>query len=158
MNEEEKVLLVAPSTLKKSIFKTETWTVIVTNKRLLFAKYSQEVFNKEVKERREEAKAEGRNKLGQFFAQASASFTWYTRYNNLPPDEVLKENPENYYLSPQDVINYQLLKGKVYRDSDDITKQDPHQLVINSNRGKFVFTTTSDYGKLQDALNTLFHS
>lgn len=37
MNEEkEKVLLVAPSTLKKSIFKTETWTIIVTNKRLLF--------------------------------------------------------------------------------------------------------------------------
>jgi len=108
MDEEEKVLLVAPSTLKKSIFKTETWTIIVTNKRLLFAKYSQEVFNKEVKERREEAKAEGRNKLGQFFAQASASFTWYTRYNNLPPDEVLKENPETiiFHLKTLSTTSY----------------------------------------------------
>jgi len=158
MEEKETILCLAPSTIKKSMFKTETWTIIITNKRFVFAKYTPDIISKEAKERREEAKVQGKNRFGQFLAQASASFSWYTRYNDMTPEEVLKECAENYYLTPKDIINYQLKKGRVYKDEDDVTRDDPHQLVLNTNRGKLVFTTVANYTDLQDALNLLFHS
>lgn len=155
---EEKILFVAPSSLKKSLFKTEAWTIVITVKRLVFAKYTQEVIKKEAMERKEEAKEQGRSKLGQFFAQASASFTWYKRYYELPIEETIKEHPENYYLVPQDIINYQVKEGRTFRDDDGINQKNPNELILNTNKGKMVFTTSSDFKQLRDALNTLFHS
>lgn len=155
---DERILFVAPSSLKKGFLKVEAWTIIITDKRLVFAKYSPEIIKKEAMERREEAKDQGRSKLGQFFAQASASFTWYKRYYDLPIEETLKEHSENYYLVPQDVINYQIKEGRTYRDEDDINKKNPNELILNTNKGKMIFATDADFKQLRDALNTLFHS
>ncbi len=155
---EERVLFVAPSSLKKSLFKTESWTIIITDKRLVFAKYTPDIIKKEAMERKESAKEEGRSKIGQFFAQASASFTWYKRYYEMTVDEALKENAENFFLVPQDVINYQVKEGRTFTDSDGQVDKNPNELILNTNKGKMVFVTKSDFRQLRDSLNALFHN
>lgn len=155
---EERILFVAPSSLKKSIFRTESWTIVITDKRLIFAKYTPEVVKKEAMERKEEAKEQGRSKLGQFFAQASASFTWYKRYYDMSPEEILKEYQENYFLVTQDIINYQVKEGRFSVDEDGQREQNPHEIILNTDRGKFVFTTNADITQLKESMNTLFHS
>jgi len=80
--------------------------------KVCFAKYTPDIISKEAKERREEAKVQGKNRFGQFLAQASASFSWYTRYNDMTPEEVLKECAENYYLYSKRQSSITSEKGK----------------------------------------------
>jgi len=72
----ETIIEVVPVNWRKSLFKSESWGMVITNERLVFAKWTQELFNKEAQRRKEEAKEEGGGKLKQFFSQMSASFTY----------------------------------------------------------------------------------
>ncbi|MGC8721523.1 MAG: hypothetical protein ACP5SB_02985 [Caldisericaceae bacterium] len=166
---EERVIEVIPGNWKKGIFKSESWAIIVTNERLIFAKWTQDLFNKEAQRRKEESKESGSGKLKQFFSQMSASLTYFDKYYDMQPDEVSKEHPENFALRSEDITTAKLKRG-VYRDKsaaiinvriqpagssnvEDLSL--PHELTLITNSNKIVFQFNKNFVKAKEALGTV---
>ncbi len=168
---DEKILEVVPANWKKSMFKFEPWAVIITDQRMLFAKWTQELYKKEAEKRREETKESGGGKLKQFFSQIGTGFTYYKKYYEMTPDDILKEHSENFTLTPNDISRIDVKKGRVKRgaiinvkigvnigsggDIDDL--ETPHELIITTKTGKMVFTFNTNYAKVRSALSQAFN-
>lgn len=167
----ETIIEVVPVNWRKSLFKSESWGMIITNERLIFAKWTQELFNKEAQKRKEEAKEEGSGKLKQFFSQMSASFTYWDKYLSMTPEEILSEHPENFFLYPKDVDNISLKRGrgetktatitikanvKIGSGGDIDNLESPHELVITAKGEKKVFQFNKNFEKVKQALSMLF--
>lgn len=168
---EEKILEVVPVTWKKGMFKQEAWALIITDKRMLFAKWTQELFKKEAEKRAEETKEAGGGKLKQFFSQIGTGFTYYKKYYEMAPEEIIKEHSENFALSPNDVNSILLKRGREKRggaiinvkykvniggsDIDDL--ETPNELLINTKTGRMVLTFNTNYSKVRSALSQAFN-
>lgn len=169
---EEKILEVIPVNWKKSMFKFEPWALVVTDKRMLFAKWTQELFKKEAEKRKEEAKEAGGGKLKQFFSQLGASFTYYKKYLNMTPEEILNEHNENFALTPQDVLKIDFKRGRTRGgrgivnvrvgvsiggggDIDDL--ETPHEMIITAKTGKMVFTFNYNFNKAKGSISQVFN-
>ncbi|MDI6860457.1 MAG: hypothetical protein QMD25_00365 [Caldisericia bacterium] len=167
----EKIIEVIPANWKKSMFKQEPWALIITDRRLLFAKWTQELFKKESEKRKEETKEAGGGKLKQFFSQMGTSFTYYKKYYEMTPDEIINEHNENFALTPEDIVKVDMKKGRGKGgaiinvkvgvniggggDIDDL--ETPHELIITTKTGKMVFTFNTNFGKVRGALNQAFN-
>lgn len=167
----EKILEVIPANWKKSMFKQEPWALIITDGRLLFAKWTQELFKKESEKRKEETKEAGGGKLKQFFSQMGTSFTYYKKYYEMTLDEIINEHNENFALTPEDIVKVDMKKGRGKGgaiinvkvgvniggggDIDDL--ETPHELIITTKTGKMVFTFNTNFGKVRGALNQAFN-
>ncbi len=168
--DDEKILEVVPVTWKKGVFKQEPWAVIITDKRMLFTKWTQGLFKKEAEKRAEETKEAGGGKLKQFFSQLGAGFTYYKKYYDMAPEEIIKEHSENFALTPNDVNSITLKRGREKRgaiinvkykvniggsDIDDV--ETPHELLINTKTGRIVLTFNTNYSKVRSALSQAFN-
>ncbi|MGB9842729.1 MAG: hypothetical protein ACPLN1_00050 [Caldisericia bacterium] len=168
---EEKILEVVPVNWKKSMFKQEPWALVITDQRMLFAKWTQELFKKESEKRKEETKEAGGGKLKQFFSQMGTGFTYYKKYLEMTPDDILKEHNENFALAPSDIIRLDMKKGRGKGgaiinvkvgvniggsgDIDDL--ETPHELIITAKTGKMVFTFNISFAKVRGALSQSFN-
>jgi len=146
--DEEKVLEVVPVNWKKSMFKSEPWVLVVTNQRMLFAKWTKELFDKAAKEREAETKEAGGGRFKQMISHASTGLTYYNKYLTMPPEEVLKETPENFALTPADVKSVTMKKGRSANRGTALIKinvgvgqaealESPNQIIIDANTGKW---------------------
>ncbi len=168
---EEKIIEVVPVNWKKSMFKQEPWALVITDQRMLFAKWTQELFKKESERRKEETKEAGGGKLKQFFSQMGTGFTYYKKYYEMTPDDILKEHNENFALAPSDIVSLDMKKGRGKGgaiinvkvgvniggggDIDDL--ETPHELIINAKTGKMIFTFNTNFNKVRGALNQAFN-
>lgn len=155
--EEEKILGVIPyAGLKKGLFKSESCNLVVTNKRVIVAKFSMDVYKKEAQERAEETKQEGRGRFKQFLSSANTMATFHKRYLDMLPEDILKETPGTFAIEPSTVVKIQLKEGRSYRDEDDFKKQDPHSLLIVMPEAKLQFNFSGDIGNARSLLSQLF--
>ncbi len=155
--EEEKVLGVIPNNyLKKGLFKVERYNLIITNKRLIGARITNELLKQESAERVEKTKEEGRGKMKQFFAKLGTNFTFYKRYLDMNPEDILNETEDNLSFTPDVVSGIRLRKGKVYYDSDGDMKQNPHSLLIQSKGKKYNFSFNGDIANARNLLYRVF--
>lgn len=155
---EEKVLGAIPNvSLKKGLFKSVIYNLIVTNERLLFAKFRKELFKEEARERAEELEEQGKGKIRQFFAKLGTGFTFYKRYLDMDPEDILKETEDNFFLTPQAVRSIKLKRGRVSYDEDGDEYQNPHTLLITTTSGeKMKFLFKSDFNSSRRLLSQIF--
>lgn len=164
---EEKVLEVVPVNWKKSMFKSEPWVLIVTNQRMLFAKWTKELFDEAAKEREEETKEAGGGRFKQMISHATTGLTYYNKYLTMPPEEILKETPENFALTPSDVTNVTMKKGRSANRGTALIKinigvgqsealETPNQILIDAKTGKMVFEFSTSFEKAHEALSNAF--
>ena len=164
---EEKVLEVVPVNWKKSMFKSEPWVLIVTNQRMLFAKWTKELFDEAAKEREEETKEAGGGRFKQMISHATTGLTYYNKYLTMPPEEILKETPENFALTPSDVTNVTMKKGRSANRGTALIKinigvgqsealESPNQIIIDTKTGRMIFEFNTSFGKAKDALSSAF--
>ncbi len=155
--EEEKVLGVIPHAgLKKGLFKSESCNLVVTNKRIIVAKFSNDVYKKEVRERVEETKQEGRGRFKQFLSSAGTMTTFYKRYLDVLPEDILKETPGTFVIEPSTVVKTQLKEGRRYSDEDGFKQQNPHSLLIVMPKAKLQFNFSGDIRNARSLLSDLF--
>jgi hypothetical protein len=168
---DEQILEVIPVNWKKGLFKSEPWAVIVTDKEMLFAKWTQELFKKESLKRKEEAKDSGGGKVKQFFSQMTTGFSYYNKYLEMKPDEILSENNENFSLTPNDVLDIKMKKGRSKYQNRGIVNvrinigsqqqmdelETPHELIINAKTGKIILNFNTNFEKAKSALATAFY-
>lgn len=104
----EKVTGVIPA-LSTGWFGRHSYSLIVTNRRIILAKFS----NKLMKEEREKVISEsnGEGFLDRWKASVSSGFGFHERYHEMDPEEILEEDKDNYEFSPEQVRSIKIKSG-----------------------------------------------
>jgi hypothetical protein len=132
--------------MSKSWGRSDTFNLIVTNQRSIFAKLTTQVMNDTIKMRREKAASEGKGLLGKWGAQMSGFNTYIDRYQTISPEEALLENKENFQ------IDNSLIKN-VKSASDGDQNNEMYNIEITTATQKYRFKTQFDPEK---ALKTAY--
>ena len=132
--------------VSKSLGRTDTYNLIITERRSIFAKLTSEIINETVKMRRDKAAAEGKGFFGKWKAQMQGFNTYTDWYKDKTPDKALGETPGNYALDNSAIRNI-----KVNEDSNDEGGMDLYYIEITTPTGKLNFKTQYDPRKLLQA-------
>jgi hypothetical protein len=102
--------------ISKSWGRTDAYTLIVTQRRSIFAKYTQEIINEILTTSRAKAQAEGKGFFGKWGAQMKEFGAYQERYLHFTPDQVLQETPGNFAIE-----NAWIRRIKITENSDEDT-------------------------------------
>jgi hypothetical protein len=96
---QEVVLGVIPGAARQSGFmgmKMESFVIVLTNLRVLFAAQTNQMMQDNIKQARQEAKQKGAGFFGQWGAQLGANAG--QQYMSMPPQQIMAEHPNNFFL------------------------------------------------------------
>ena len=132
--EEEPVIGVIPGLERsKGIMQTETFNLVVTPGRLVFALITQAMINAAVQQARADAKQQGAGMLGQVAAQMAWLDIVAKRCREMPVEATLAEQPGSFFI-PNDQIRKVEIKPIDHRQ---------YALVIQTRSGQYQFTLKS---------------
>lgn len=97
--------------------KAISYNLIVTQQRLVFAELTPQMLKSAVGQAKQEAKGEGRGLFGQWGAMATANAKLCERYLTTPIDMIIRENPRNFVIYPQQIKNVRILIANRYDES-----------------------------------------
>jgi hypothetical protein len=123
--------------VSKSFGRSDTFNLIVTDRRSIFAKLTSQIMNETVKMRREKAAAEGKGFFGKWAAQMSGFNTYTDRYQTMRPEEALLENKENFQIENSMIKN-------VKSSSDDDEDRPMYDIEITTATQQLKFKTQYD--------------
>jgi len=112
---EERTLTVIGNLTRASGFmglKQKTYSLIITDRRLIFAELTREKMKETWKQAGNNAKGQGKGLLRQWGAQLEAFDDYHRRYRDMPPDMALAETPVNF------AIGRDLIKKVRFRSED----------------------------------------
>lgn len=87
----------------KGFMKTEVFFLLVTPVRLVFALVPQALMNAAIQQARADAKKQGQGLFGQVAAQMAWMDVVAERYEAMPVEEALAEEPDSFYI-PNDAV------------------------------------------------------
>jgi hypothetical protein len=106
---EKVICVIGKVTRKTGVFSADLYHLVVTDKRLIFARQTKEMQSADVQRAREQAKREGKNLLGQVGAQMSSQSG--DKYLGISPDLILSENPQNFFIPLEQVQKINTYQG-----------------------------------------------
>jgi len=112
---------------RKGLLGSESFTLVLTLERLIFAKMTAQMLKEIVAQARQEAKAQGKGFFGQWGAQLGAYSAHAQRYLQMPVEAILRENPDNFQIPVAQVRKVRIRSG--YHDQDH---SDPDRLEIHA--------------------------
>ncbi len=152
---EEQVLAVIPGVSRKKGllgFKRDTYTLVITDKRLIFALVNKGVLNRQkqdMAELRQKNKAEGKGFLASWGESVATGMSWYNRYLAMDPEEIIRESEGNFFLLRQDILS---LKIKEYLGSNQADPDTPlpfFKIKTTGEKFKFMLSRSYDPGALK---------
>lgn len=100
----ETVIGVIPNArVKTGLFSSLTYTLVVTDQRLLLAEQTPELAKRRAAEAKKAAKTAGKEFMRQWAASAGTGFDHGRHYLAMDPAAILAESPRNVALGPPDV-------------------------------------------------------
>ena len=117
----------------------DTYTLVITNRRMIFTQLTQALANTAIMEAQAKAKAEGKGFLGIVQDQMAASFGFALRYEKMTPDQALAETPGNVAIE-----NSRISAIKMQLKDSDNTNYHEFKTVIESMDGKFEYMIAED--------------
>jgi hypothetical protein len=146
-NQGETVREIIPNLIvSKSLGRSDTFNLLVTERRSIFAKLTGEIMNATVKMRRDKAAAEGKGFFGKWKAQMQGFNTYTDWYKDKTPDQALGETPGNYAIDNSAIRNI-----KVNENSDDEGGMTLYYIEITTSTDKLNFKMQYDPRKLFQA-------
>lgn len=143
-NKGETIRVIIPNLMvSKSLGRTDTFNLIVTERRSIFAKLTSEIMNETVKKRRAKAEAEGKGFFGKWKAQMQGFNTYTDWYADKTAEYALSETPGNYSIDNSAIRNI-----KVNEDSDDEGGMTLYYVEITTTSDKLNFKMQYDPKKL----------
>jgi hypothetical protein len=130
----ERVLGVMVLRKPKSLGRSDSFTGVVTNQRMIFAQMTGEMLKQTGQMARDQAKAEGKGFLGQWSDQLKASFGYSQRYLTMQPSTALAETPGNFAVD-----NNAIREIKIKQDLSGRGVRDEFEMEIRSFSGKHEF-------------------
>jgi hypothetical protein len=126
--------VIAGAQRHKGLFGMQTFNIVVTRDRLVFALMPDKVMKDAAAEMGRRAKAEGKGLLGRIAAQMGWLDLMVERYAAMPPDEALAEYKDNFFI-PNNTIR----QVRVDTHHDHETHRTETKLKIEAISGKFEF-------------------
>ena len=132
----ETVKCVLHNIRKAKMFGTpETYNVVVTESRCIFAGLTADLLKKAAAEANEKGKDEGKGFLGRWGDQIAATLTYGDRYLNMSPDDVMRENPKNFSINLNDIKSISFNEKTRVQDKG-IIKRIYGEVTFDTNQGK----------------------
>lgn len=135
----EYVVAIIPTATLKSGFmnlKSRAYTLVLTDRRVVFAQLTSAMTKAAVMEARDAAKADGKGFMGQWGAQIKAGFTYSQRYVTMSPEQTLAETPGNFAIDHSAIRKVKFRTGSV-GDSDTAGSPDTMTIVTDGQKYKF---------------------
>lgn len=148
---EERVLSVIPNATLKGGFmgmSSKAGTLVLTERRVIFAHTTSQMTRQLVADARDGAKADGKGFLGQWGAQLGAYGAFAQRYLEMDPDVTLAESSENVAIESTAIRKAQLKVGV----DDQNGAPGTDKLIVKTDAGKTVWTLGSGAGQAKQAL------
>ena len=105
--------------LPKSFGRTDEFTLVMTERRSIFAKITQEILNEAVREARANAAAEGKGFFRKWGAQMKGFNNYAVRYNKIPAEQILQETPGNFAVE-NNTIRRIHITNDTYEDNPNV--------------------------------------
>ena len=134
--------VIGEAQIKTGMLKSQTWVLVVTDRRLLGARITDDLMKRVALAARAQARASGSGFLGQWGAQVKSGFAMASRYLTMPPEAILAETPGNWALWPGQVSSIRV--EHVSEGGDDTASVDYLRITIGTSSGKGVYSTKSD--------------
>jgi hypothetical protein len=112
------VLGVIPSAIRrKGLVGSETFSIVVTSRQLVFALMSQQMMNDAIRQAAAEAQQQGKGLLGRMSAQMGWMKGVMERYRAMPAEEALGEHAENFAIPLKQIKRFRV--GVIGGEEDD---------------------------------------
>jgi hypothetical protein len=130
----------------KSLGRWDTYTGVITNQRLIFARLTDAMIVEAANQARNQAKAEGKGFWGQWSNQLKSSFGGYTqKYYNMPAESIIAETPGNFALG-NNTISEIKVKSK-FGQEDSMVQMAKVEIYSTAGKYEFEIEENSDYVK-----------
>jgi len=128
----------------KGFGRTDTYNLIVTDRRSIFAKLTREVEEQAVKNHRAKIEAvKGAPGVFKWMAKIGKARAFIDWYSEKTPDASLNETPDNYAIENSSIVD-------VFVTNDQDEDFPTYDLEITTNKTVLKFKTQHDPGKLPD--------
>lgn len=140
----------------KSFGRSDTYTLVVTADRMVFAELTGDMMKQAAMEAQREGKEEGKGFFSRWGDQLKACMTYSDRYWHMAPDEALHENPRNFAIQNASVKKIKVSAKDDSRGQDDVGRSYT-ELKIEASVGKFEFKVDGrDSRSVKEALKGTF--
>jgi hypothetical protein len=123
----------------KSLGRSDMYTAVVTNQRMIFALLTNEMLKQAAQMGKEKAKAEGKGFWGQMQDQFRGWYYCSQRYLTMDPSAALSENPLNFAINSASINEIKLRLVEI--DPENAT-QCEFEMELESTQGKNKFRMT----------------
>lgn len=155
----ERVVAVMPYVLRKKGllgFRQESYTLVMTESRLLFAQMTKQLQKKqsdELSKLSQENQKAGRGFFASWGDSIAAGLTWYDRYLAMEPETILKETATNFALSKKEIDSVTSNTG--VRSNNNDSRNSLPDLIFKTKNGKEKFLLARGYDpvKLKNLIN-----
>jgi len=128
------------SNVRTGLLGQKAYNLIITDKRLIAAVVTSKMLSDAAKQQAAESKAKGEGLLKRMASTAFSGYHYHEKYFEMPPEEILAENSDNFYLEPSMIKKISIKQGYFNEHQE---RSNPHQLKIKANNGKYVFSFSS---------------
>jgi predicted amidophosphoribosyltransferase len=119
----------------------DTFTIMVTDRRMIIAQLTQENLNAAIAEAQAKAKAEGKGFFSIIADQMAVSFQYAKRYETMAPDAALAETPGNRAIGNDRITAVTMKLNAANQDSSGFSE---FKMLIDSAEGRFEFMIGED--------------
>ncbi len=150
----EKILAVVPMATKPKLFGMgDTYTIVCTDQRTIFAKLTNQMMKDAANEAQEKGKEEGKGFFSRWGSQIKSTMSYHNRYWEMPPDEILGQTEGNFDLSHAS-LNKVKAKRKVHKDESHY--QEETELTFEGPTGKMKFKLDNYSKKMVEHLREVY--
>lgn len=147
----ESVLCAVPIKTVKLFGIPKSFALIVTNQRTILIPLTSDMLKQAVVEARDEAASEGKGFMGKWAAQMKASLGYTSRYLEMDPEEILRQNP-NHEAMPNSSIS----KVRIQMREDQNRNVTLWYLTLHGPAGKTKYELPSRTKDLIDAFKQAY--
>ncbi len=152
----EQIAAVIPLVRKpKSFGRSDTYTVVLTDSRIVFAELTGDMMKEAVTEAQRKGKEEGKGFFARWGDQLKATMNYSERYWQMSPDEALRENPKNFAIQNASVKKIKVSAKDTSSGSDD-SGRSYTELKIESSAGKYEFRVDGNSKRVKDPFKAVF--
>jgi len=149
----ESVLCSVPIRKVKLLGMPESFAFVVTDRRTILIPLTKEMLKQAVTNARDEAAAEGKGMMGKWTAQMKATLGYTSRYLEMEPDEILRQNPQHEVMG-----NDSITKVRIRMRQDTNRNMTLWFLTLQTAGGKTKYELQSRTKDLVNALKQAYGS
>jgi hypothetical protein len=129
--------------------KQKPYSLILTDRRIVFAELTKEQLTALLNQAGDEAKAEGKGRMARWNAQRLARGGYHKRYWDMTPDAALAESPDNFAVERGAIKNVKFKTGII-----DEQRNTPDLVTIKTTADKYKLRVDGMLPAVKEAFHT----